>query len=84
AMSPAGGAAALPAASTPTSAAPSVKTLSMNLSLSGNYEAFKNFLKAAENNLRLTDVVSASFSYGQSGPESAMGKLSVTMDVYYK
>lgn len=82
--SPAGGTMALPAALAAAPAAPSVKTLSMNLSLSGNYEAFKNFLKAVENNLRLTDVVFTNFSYGQSGPESATGKLSVTMDVYYK
>jgi len=59
-----------------------VKVLSVNLNLNGNYSSLKNFLKAAENNLRLTDV--GKISYSQNDMYSDMGKLSIGLSVYYK
>lgn len=59
-----------------------VKVLSVNLNLNGNYSSLKNFLKAAENNLRLTDV--GKISYSQNDTYSDMGKLSIGLSVYYK
>jgi Tfp pilus assembly protein PilO len=59
-----------------------VKVLSVNLNLNGNYSSLKNFLKAAENNLRLTDVSKISFSQTDTGSES--GILTIGLSVYYK
>lgn len=38
------------------------QTLLINLKLIGDYSAFKNFLKAAEENIRLMDIISVNFS----------------------
>ncbi|MAF20837.1 MAG: hypothetical protein CMI55_04115 [Parcubacteria group bacterium] len=46
---------------------PFLKSSSVNLSISGSYSAFKNYLVALENNIRSMDVYSISFSpYGYS------------------
>ena len=39
-----------------------LKTLKLDLKLTGNYEAFKNWLDAVENNLRIFDIQNISFS----------------------
>jgi Tfp pilus assembly protein PilO len=39
-----------------------LKTLKLDLKLTGNYEAFKSWLDAAENNLRIFDIQNISFS----------------------
>lgn len=59
-----------------------VKVLSVNLNLNGNYSGLKNFLKAAENNLRLTDVSKISFNQTDKG--SGSGSLTIGLSVYYK
>jgi len=61
-----------------------VETLGVTLDLGGNYSALKGFLKAVENNLRLSDVTSIDFGSdsGQSGSE--LKKISVGLNIYYK
>lgn len=69
-------------------AAPS--SLSVSLDLSGNFFALKNFLKAAENSLRLTDITSVAF--GQtSGAAGSLDKavfsltsINIGLNVYHK
>ena len=39
-----------------------LKTLKLDLKLTGNYEAFKSWLDAVENNLRIFDIQNISFS----------------------
>lgn len=69
------------------------KTIGISLALSGSVDAFRNFLRAAENNLRLLDIKSVDFSAagpeGASAPaEGAQGgeamAFSVEMETYYK
>ena len=66
----------------------SVKILAANISLTGGYPALKNFLKAVENNLRLSDVTAISYSQQESssnlGQVFSSGKLTIGLNVYYK
>lgn len=61
-----------------------VKSARVDLSLSGNYSAFKSFIKAAENNLRIMDV-----NFIGLGQDSALASLGLTdfkvsLNVYYR
>jgi len=62
------------------------KTLTIDIGLSGNFTALRNFLREIENNLRLTDVDNISFSSASAGQEitGSSGKLSIKLMVYYK
>lgn len=77
-QAPASSAVTLPSASLPAG----VDILTLNLKLSGNYNSLKNFLKAIENNLRLTDVSTINFSKEKTG--SDLGELNIGLNVYYK
>ncbi len=65
-----------------------VSTLAVSLDLTGDYAALKNFLKAVENNLRLSDVATVAFSQQMSGSVSGQffgsSKISIGLNVYYK
>ncbi len=66
-----------------------VKILVVALDLAGDYNSLKNFLRAVENNLRLTDVNAINFTEGGSGTGLIMSKnegskLSVNLNVYFK
>lgn len=80
------GNAIMPASEEQSSPLASVKTIMIDLGLNGNFTALKNFLKAVENNLRLTDVDNISFSSASGGQEitGSAGKLSVKLKVYFK
>jgi len=64
------------------------KTMSITLNLMGTYPAFKNFIMAAEENMRLMDIDSISFSYKESEGEEEQGSeifdFNVTLNTYYK
>jgi Tfp pilus assembly protein PilO len=60
------------------------KTLSVDLALSGGYQAFKNYLQSVEKNLRLMDVMSLDMAGGQSGGQKAVFSFSVNLNVYYQ
>jgi Tfp pilus assembly protein PilO len=64
-----------------------VNTLAVSMELVGDYVSLKNFLKAIENNLRLSDVMTVLFSQQGRGGQSQTfesGKLSIGLNVYYK
>lgn len=61
-----------------------VKVLSVTLSLNGDYNSLKNFLRAVENNLRLTDVSKINFDESGDKTELGLGKLAIELSVYYK
>jgi len=48
--------------------------------LAGSYQAFKNYLKAVENNLRLMDVVNLDF---QAPKDSSLYDFNLTIKAYY-
>jgi len=64
-----------------------VKTLSINMGLSGGQTAFKEFLKAVENNLRIMDVSSFSLA-GQSSISTIAGAsgegFKVSLNAYFR
>lgn len=59
------------------------QTLTVNLKLIGTYLAFKNFLKAVEDNIRLIDIVSIGFS-PESKEESRILKIDLDINTYYQ
>lgn len=61
---------------------PPYKTLSVALRITGNYEAFKNFLLSLENNLRLIDVQTISFT--PKGEASDIFDFSLSGEAYYQ
>ncbi len=64
-----------------------VSTLSVSLSLNGNYANLKNFLHETENNLRLADVSAVSFAGepAKGAPKTTdMAPLKINIDFYYK
>jgi Tfp pilus assembly protein PilO len=73
-----------PAAAAVSTGGSSVKSLTITLALSGEYNNLKNFLQAAENNLRLMDISSINFgAAAQAGAESASQNYTVKMNTYY-
>ena len=78
----------LPAASP---AAPAdIKSMVVELSLSGNYNALKNFLKATESSLRIMDITAINFG-AASQTETSFGfetagsaTFTVSLNVYYR
>lgn len=65
-----------------------VKSLGVNLVLSGDYSSFVNFLRSAEMNLRLMDIESLSFQQDEgifsSEPSLEGSDFSVDLKVYYR
>jgi len=60
------------------------KELKVELVLAGDFPEFRNFLQAAEKNLRLLDLVSASFSSEQGTGEGAWrDEFNVDLKTYY-
>ena len=70
--------------------AASVKSLAVNLSLSGGQTSFKDFLKAIENNLRIMDVSSfsikgqTSFESAVSGPGASSEGFKLSLITYFR
>jgi Tfp pilus assembly protein PilO len=68
------------------------KTLTINVSIMGTYDAFKNYLKAVEENMRLMDVNSLNFSSKSKGeeevqeitPETQIFDFDLIMNTYYQ
>lgn len=72
-----------------------LKTLNISLALAGTYEAFKNFILSAEQNLRIMDIESVSFSAPEKvvasgilpqvgGPITNELKFNVRLNAYYQ
>ncbi len=66
-----------------------LKKMSASINLMGTYPAFKNFTKAAEENMRLMDINYIKFSSKATQDESGedvfgMFDFSVTLNIYYK
>ena len=70
-----------------------IKSVSMDISLTGSYENFKNYLRSLENNIRIMDITSVNFSSssGSSGDSSEKEEevsdifsYSVQLKVYYQ
>jgi len=63
-------------------------TLAVTIRLTGTYEAFKNFLQALEENIRLMDIGSVGFKSAQSEEETETGprifEFNVTLSVYFQ
>ena len=63
------------------------KSISVDVKLIGSYENFKNYLKSLENNIRIMDIISISFS-GVSGEEKGENldnfSYLVKLKVYYQ
>ena len=65
-------------------AASAAKEMKISLVLAGDFPEFRNFLQAAEKNLRLLDLVSASFSSEQGTGEGAWrDEFNVDLKTYY-
>lgn len=62
------------------------KTLDVSLDLLGSYKAFKSFIKAVEENIRLMDIVSSDFAGEGEGGTVASNILSfnVKLKTYYQ
>lgn len=69
------------AATVPTSP---LKTMKVGLSLSGNYQSLKDFLKATESSLRIMDVNNISFGNKAKEEGSESVSFKVDMIVYYR
>jgi len=76
------------AGSVQTSLIPAVKSLGVSLVLSGDYSSFVNFLRSAEENLRLMDIKSLSFQQSEQtvlgGALAESSDFSVDLEVYYR
>lgn len=57
-----------------------INVLQINLNAGGSYEAFKNFIMALENNLRIMDIKLVKF--GQQGQQGDF-KINLGIDTYY-
>lgn len=64
------------------------KTLQLSINLTGNYDSFKTWLSAVENNIRLMDVGAISFAglstSSKSASDSSLFNFKVTVNVYYQ
>lgn len=61
-----------------------IKTLETNLTVEGAYPDFKKFLNDIEKNVRLTDVMSVSFSAGRKDEEkSSIIEFDLVLNNYY-
>lgn len=58
-------------------------SLTVDLSLIGDYSAFKNFLKAVEDNIRLMDITSISLS-PEAREESQLFNFNLQVKTYYQ
>lgn len=65
-----------------------IKSISVDISLIGSYENFKNYLKSLENNIRIMDITSVSFSSSSNSSEeeevSDNFSYSIQLKVYYQ
>ena len=62
-----------------------LKTLGVQLSLSGDFNGLRSFLKAVENNLRLMDVFSVNINNsGAAGSRESLSGYGIKLNVYYK
>ncbi len=64
-----------------------VKSIDMELNLSGNYNSLKNFLKAVESNLRIMDISAINFGSAGSGETNTISGLTgllITLTAYYR
>lgn len=59
------------------------KTIAVNLKMSGDYYAFKNFLAAVEKNIRLMDIEIINFT-SLSSQDSQLFNFEVTLKTYYQ
>lgn len=59
------------------------KTIAVNLKMSGDYYAFKNFLLAVEKNIRLMDIEIINFT-SLSSEDSQLFNFEVTLKTYYQ
>jgi Tfp pilus assembly protein PilO len=59
------------------------KTITVNLKMSGDYYAFKNFLAAAETNIRLMNIETINFT-PLSSQDSQLFNFEVTLKTYYQ
>lgn len=59
------------------------ETLGVNFKLIGDYLAFKNFLKAVEENIRLMDINSVNFS-AESGEGLQIFNFDISLTTYYQ
>ncbi len=60
-----------------------VKTINIGLSLSGNYDSLKNFLKATEKSLRIMDI--SAINFGAASSEAAgLATFTVSLTTYYR
>jgi Tfp pilus assembly protein PilO len=59
------------------------KTIAVNLKMSGDYYAFKNFLVAVEKNIRLMNIETINFT-SLSGQDSQLFNFEVTLKTYYQ
>jgi Tfp pilus assembly protein PilO len=75
---------AVSAAGQTAAAASAAKEMKISLVLAGGFPEFRNFLQAAEKNLRLLDLVSANFSSEQGTGEGAWrDEFNVDLKTYY-
>jgi Tfp pilus assembly protein PilO len=65
-----------------------IKSVSIDINLTGSYENFKDYLKSLENNIRIMDITSISFSSSsgssEEGEVSDNFSYSVQLKVYYQ
>jgi Tfp pilus assembly protein PilO len=65
-----------------------IRSVSIDINLTGSYENFKNYLKSLENNIRIMDIMSISFSSSSSFSEeeetSDNFSYSIQLKVYYQ
>jgi Tfp pilus assembly protein PilO len=67
-----------------------IRSVSIDVSLIGSYENFKNYLRSLENNIRIMDITSISFSSSSDSSESSEERTSdifsysVQLKVYYQ
>jgi Tfp pilus assembly protein PilO len=66
-----------------------IKSVSIDISLTGSYENFKNYLRDLENNIRIMDIASVSFSNSSSSSEkeeelSDNFSYGIQLKVYYQ
>ena len=60
-----------------------VKSLVVGLSLSGNYNSLKNFLKAVESSLRIMDITAINFG-AASSEAVGLATFTVSLNAYYR
>ena len=70
---------------TKTEATKDYHTMNISISVAGDYAAFKNFLRAIEENIRLMDVQSVNFSSGAAeGAKAGIFEFDINLQTYYK